>query len=203
MVDPFYSRKSDREDSLMSKAMDLPLRSSIGHPSAFPLDSPSKQHSSLEESIDNAVSAHTPTMNPISVALHDPVGIPAMVSSPLVGVPPLEDVSGQSGLGQSVMDSSQPKRLHVSNIPFRYRENDLRALFAVSAHLRTCGVVGRSVVAVGLYSQEAVVGRIACALLAVTMTDSDVRTCVAVDCLNVYTVYGLRTVVANLATLAL
>ena len=26
--------------------------------------------------------------------------------------------------------SSQPKRLHVSNIPFRFRENDLRALFA-------------------------------------------------------------------------
>lgn len=145
MVDPFYTRKSDREESLMSKAMDLPLRSNIGHPSAFPLDSPSKQHSSLEESIDNAVSAHTPTINPINVALQEPVGVTSMSSSPMVGVPPLEDmgVGGQPSMGQSVMDAShtsQPKRLHVSNIPFRFRENDLRALFAVSAHLE-CGTV--------------------------------------------------------------
>ena len=157
MVDPFYGRKNDREDSLMSKAMDLPLRSSIGHPSAFPLDSPSKQHSSLEESIDNAVSAHTPTMNPISAAFQEPVGVPSISSSPLVGVAPLEEVSagGQQGIGQSVMDpshSSQPKRLHVSNIPFRYRENDLRVLFAVSVCTRVCGLYpccwGRGVVAV-------------------------------------------------------
>lgn len=143
MVDPFYTRKSDREESLMSKAMDLPLRSNIGHPSAFPLDSPSKQHSSLEESIDSAVSAHTPTFNPINTAVQEPVGVASMGSSPIVGVPPLEDigVGGQPSIGQSVMDpshASQPKRLHVSNIPFRFRENDLRALFAVSLH---CGIV--------------------------------------------------------------
>lgn len=27
---------------------------------------------------------------------------------------------------------SQPKRLHVSNIPFRFRDPDLRAMFGVS-----------------------------------------------------------------------
>ena len=141
MVDPFYTRKNDREDSLMSKAMDLPLRSNIGHPSAFPLDSPSKQHTSLEESIDSAVSAHTPTINPINAALQEPVGVSSIGSSPMVGVPPLEDigVGGQTTIGQPVLDpshTSQPKRLHVSNIPFRFRENDLRALFAVSTYYR-------------------------------------------------------------------
>ena len=34
----------------------------------------------------------------------------------------------------ATIESSKPeeeKRLHVSNIPFRYRENDLRSMFAV------------------------------------------------------------------------
>lgn len=30
------------------------------------------------------------------------------------------------------LDSLKPKRLHVSNIPFRYRDSDLRKLFSVN-----------------------------------------------------------------------
>lgn len=37
----------------------------------------------------------------------------------------------------TVTDSkNQPKRLHVSNIPFRFRDPDLRAMFGVSSQLR-------------------------------------------------------------------
>lgn len=32
----------------------------------------------------------------------------------------------------------QPKRLHVSNIPFRFRDPDLRAMFGVSRFLSSC-----------------------------------------------------------------
>lgn len=41
-----------------------------------------------------------------------------------------------SGATATLSDSkSQPKRLHVSNIPFRFRDPDLRAMFGVSFHL--------------------------------------------------------------------
>lgn len=34
-----------------------------------------------------------------------------------------------------VSQASQPKRLHVSNIPFRFRDPDLRNMFGVRIHL--------------------------------------------------------------------
>lgn len=43
-------------------------------------------------------------------------------------------VSGQASTQTAVSDGSkinQPKRLHVSNIPFRFRDPDLRQLFGV------------------------------------------------------------------------
>lgn len=48
---------------------------------------------------------------------------------------------GAPGMGEFKVPQGQPKRLHVSNIPFRFREPDLRQLFYVSArdvfnHLR-------------------------------------------------------------------
>lgn len=32
----------------------------------------------------------------------------------------------------AISEKNQPKRLHVSNIPFRFRDPDLRAMFGVS-----------------------------------------------------------------------
>lgn len=39
---------------------------------------------------------------------------------------------GGGGTGEVKVPQGQPKRLHVSNIPFRFREPDLRQLFYVS-----------------------------------------------------------------------
>lgn len=52
------------------------------------------------------------------------------------------DASQQLQLQHS--DSSekqQPKRLHVSNIPFRFRDPDLRQMFGVSASSRVLSLV--------------------------------------------------------------
>ena len=38
-----------------------------------------------------------------------------------------------SAAGTPPASKEQPKRLHVSNIPFRFRDPDLRAMFGVSA----------------------------------------------------------------------
>ena len=38
-----------------------------------------------------------------------------------------------SAAGTPPAAKEQPKRLHVSNIPFRFRDPDLRAMFGVSA----------------------------------------------------------------------
>lgn len=37
-----------------------------------------------------------------------------------------------------VSQASQPKRLHVSNIPFRFRDPDLRNMFGVRIQLYIC-----------------------------------------------------------------
>lgn len=39
------------------------------------------------------------------------------------------------------LDSLKPKRLHVSNIPFRYRDSDLRKLFSQYGHILNCEVI--------------------------------------------------------------
>lgn len=50
--------------------------------------------------------------------------------------------AGGTGAGGSAGDSSEakgtPKRLHVSNIPFRFRDPDLRQMFGVRV-LEWCG----------------------------------------------------------------
>lgn len=38
----------------------------------------------------------------------------------------------------AVAKAAQPKRLHVSNIPFRFRDPDLRAMFGVSTLWDVC-----------------------------------------------------------------
>ena len=134
-MDPFYVTSHVRDDHMAAKKMDLPLHSTfvdsapLVHTGNFGLESPSKQHSSLAESIDTVVSATTPTCNPINPLLES--------------VPTVESVEQRSVLPQPIGEQPQdtqspegsptlqPKRLHVSNIPFRYREHDLRTLFGV------------------------------------------------------------------------
>lgn len=44
------------------------------------------------------------------------------------------DGQQQTQSSENTENKSQPKRLHVSNIPFRFRDPDLRQMFGVSAH---------------------------------------------------------------------
>lgn len=55
-------------------------------------------------------------------------------------------IDGQSGVGSGggggggtagvdIDDKGTPKRLHVSNIPFRFRDPDLRQMFGVGKHI--------------------------------------------------------------------
>lgn len=68
---------------------------------------------------------------PVSVAESTTTGATVTSGQPLTVVP-------TSGVGtlqtQNTTDLSknQTKRLHVSNIPFRFRDPDLRAMFGVS-----------------------------------------------------------------------
>lgn len=48
-------------------------------------------------------------------------------TSPASGIP-----TGTTTSSTTADSKSQPKRLHVSNIPFRFRDPDLRAMFGVS-----------------------------------------------------------------------
>ena len=62
------------------------------------------------------------------------------------GVPDGGEVAanGQPGTPAS-LTKDQPKRLHVSNIPFRFRDPDLRTMFGVSTHASwiLLGLIGR------------------------------------------------------------
>ncbi len=71
----------------------------------------------------------------------------SLVSVPFLPVPPSQQsdgssqIDGQSGVGSGgggggtvgvdTDDKGTPKRLHVSNIPFRFRDPDLRQMFGV------------------------------------------------------------------------
>lgn len=57
---------------------------------------------------------------------------------PLVFFPQQADEAAQTDSQQlhpsDPTEKQQPKRLHVSNIPFRFRDPDLRQMFGVSVH---------------------------------------------------------------------
>lgn len=134
LMDQFYVSAHEREDHRTGKKMELPLHStfvdpsSMVHKSNFSLESPSKQHSSLAESIDNVVSATTPTCNPMEPLMDSVPQVEAVEQRGGVLPQPIgeQPVEGHSPDGSPTL---KPKRLHVSNIPFRYREHDLRTLF--------------------------------------------------------------------------
>lgn len=46
---------------------------------------------------------------------------------------PAPELSPEAEEAESSENKAQPKRLHVSNIPFRFRDPDLRQMFGVSA----------------------------------------------------------------------
>lgn len=52
--------------------------------------------------------------------------------------PPTSEASDSTKAAQGTQAATdlanQPKRLHVSNIPFRFRDPDLRAMFGVSCN---------------------------------------------------------------------
>lgn len=50
------------------------------------------------------------------------------------------------------MEKQQPKRLHVSNIPFRFRDPDLRQMFGVS--VRTLLLCPHPIIAESLCQEE-------------------------------------------------
>lgn len=54
---------------------------------------------------------------------------------------PAADLTPEAPEAENVESKSQPKRLHVSNIPFRFRDPDLRQMFGVS-HGRKPAVFG-------------------------------------------------------------
>jgi len=67
---------------------------------------------------------------------------PGSSSSILVVAPSVGGGSQQQDINKNESAGS-PKRLHVSNIPFRFRDVDLRAMFGVrigkiQVHLKTC-----------------------------------------------------------------
>jgi hypothetical protein len=72
---------------------------------------------------------------PQAVAAAATAGSPGLVVPSQTGVvTPGTQTTPTPVPGTPVQDPSknQPKRLHVSNIPFRFRDPDLRAMFGVS-----------------------------------------------------------------------
>ena len=64
----------------------------------------------------------------VAGGLSSAVGVAAGVSA----VSAVSAAGGASGPAGSSSPKEMPKRLHVSNIPFRFRDPDLRAMFGVS-----------------------------------------------------------------------
>lgn len=96
------------------------------------------QQSDLDNSNDGrdcspTTTTETPTTTPLLPRLDEVLVMPAPLVSPLpvaaFAQPPLPTVANHA------------KRLHVSNIPFRFREPDLRQLFGVSTHQKTIDTV--------------------------------------------------------------
>jgi len=77
------------------------------------------------------------------VKLTSTIEKPIIESNSLMNAEQLNEKEGQQPAQQAATDSLQPgvtssppvpKRLHVSNIPFRFRDPDLRAMFGVSSY---------------------------------------------------------------------
>lgn len=74
----------------------------------------------------------TPVSAAVSVAGGGTEGTASVVGSQLGPGAPAGVAQLQATAAAGDLSKNQPKRLHVSNIPFRFRDPDLRAMFGVS-----------------------------------------------------------------------
>ncbi|TRY92881.1 hypothetical protein DNTS_009313 [Danionella cerebrum] len=95
---------------------------------------PSHPHPSADYPGQTAVAEHTLNMFPTSQTHSEPSGADSSIQG-VSGTATQTDDSAQTDSQQQTQSSeiteikSQPKRLHVSNIPFRFRDPDLRQMF--------------------------------------------------------------------------
>lgn len=82
-------------------------------------------------STGNAAPTHTTAATPPALMATNIVSsvIPPTQTASAIGTMTAAGVAGAVGGDSS---KNQPKRLHVSNIPFRFRDPDLRTMFGVS-----------------------------------------------------------------------
>ncbi|KPP77963.1 hypothetical protein Z043_102571 [Scleropages formosus] len=114
---------------------------------AAPHPHPTQDYTGQSTVPDHAMTIYTPTQTH-----SEPPGTDSSTPS-LTGtttVPQADEVAQTEGSQQLQLqpsDSSekqQPKRLHVSNIPFRFRDPDLRQMFGEREEERSgCGIEGR------------------------------------------------------------
>jgi hypothetical protein len=95
------------------------------------------------QSTDLNVIPGNPAISQSVSSASDPAAMAVLQDStanlqPVQAVDPLAktDSSTATSTGVAAGTAQFPKRLHVSNIPFRFRDPDLRALFGVSYRLR-------------------------------------------------------------------
>lgn len=85
-----------------------------------------------------AAAANVAAAQQAAVAAAAAAAVAAATSSSSVPMSTVSSVSTSVATTAANLSStdarSQPKRLHVSNIPFRFRDPDLRAMFGVSHH---------------------------------------------------------------------
>ncbi|XP_049615666.1 RNA binding protein fox-1 homolog 3 isoform X6 [Syngnathus scovelli] len=80
---------------------------------------------------EHALTLYTPTHTQSEQAVNDS-NVPALTANTVTQVDDVAQTDGSQHLHLQPSDSSekqQPKRLHVSNIPFRFRDPDLRQMF--------------------------------------------------------------------------
>ncbi|XP_031620630.1 sex determination protein fox-1-like [Contarinia nasturtii] len=96
---------------------------------------PSQQEQTLEAKIAAAVAAVSTTSSSLTTAstptlISSTVTPSSSINTTTISASTAAALATMNTLASTVTDSrSQPKRLHVSNIPFRFRDPDLRAMF--------------------------------------------------------------------------
>lgn len=90
----------------------------------FSLNSEADNVSANAEAKSSFVTTTTSTSG-VQTSVSDATAV--ISTSPTSGIP-----TGTTTTSTTADSKSQPKRLHVSNIPFRFRDPDLRAMFGVS-----------------------------------------------------------------------
>ncbi|XP_058625562.1 RNA binding protein fox-1 homolog 3 isoform X3 [Onychostoma macrolepis] len=132
---PLFSTRGNQEASNPADAMAQTYTPQFAHPpqNGIPAEFtalPTQDYAGQNRVPDHGLTLYTPTQTHSDLANADS-NTPAISSSS--NTAPTEDVT-QTEVSQQVLHSEstekqQPKRLHVSNIPFRFRDPDLRQMF--------------------------------------------------------------------------